>query len=255
MPSKADLQAVFDLKHGDLAAVGWSPRLRRRFGYFSPDDVYEALVDRLVTPGCTWMDVGCGRDLFPGNRRLAERLAARCGLLVGVDPAPTLAENPFVHERVSGALDELDDPRHFDLVTLRMVAEHVERPAQLAAALARCTRPGGRAVIYTVNRWSPVPLLTALVPFRMHQPIKRVLWRTETRDTFPTRFRMNTRRRLRSLLADAGFDEESFAYLDDCRTLGRFRALLLLELTAWAALRRLGLRYPESCLLGVYRRR
>lgn len=255
LPSTAALERVFRLKYGDLAAAGWSPRLRHRFGYFSPDDFYEALVDSLVTEGSSWVDVGCGRDLFPSNRPLAEQLSARAGRLVGVDPAPTLAENPYVHEKVHGMLDDLAGDAQFDLVTLRMVAEHVEEPARLVASLERLVRPGGRAVIYTVNRWSPVPVLTALVPFGLHQPVKRVLWRTEERDTFPTCFRMNTRRRLQGQLGAGGFDEECFAKLDDCRTFSRFRPLLWLELGLRTALRRVGLRYPESCLLGAYRRR
>ena len=93
--------------------------------------------------------------------------------------------------------------------------------------------------------------MTRLLPFWLHQPIKRLLWRTAAADTFPTRFEMNTRRRLASLLGDAGFDEARFGYLDDCRTLGRFRLGLWAELWLWRILRAIGLRYPENCLLGV----
>lgn len=254
LPDRAALEDVFRLKYGDLATTGWAPRMRHRFGYFTPDDVYEAMVARLVTPGATWLDVGCGRDIFPSNRPLARRLADRCGLLVGVDPAPTLAENTYLHERVHCTIDEFESEREFDLVTMRMVAEHVAEPERVVRSLARCTRPDGHVVVYTVNRFAPVPLLTALVPHRLHQPIKRVLWKTEPKDTFPTKFRMNTRRVLREQLGAGGFAEVAFAYLDDCRTLGRFRAGLLGELCLRRSLRWVGMRYPETCLLGVYRR-
>ena len=109
-------------------------------------------------------------------------------------------------------------------------------------------------VVYTVNRWSPVPLATSLIPFSLHQPVKRVLWRTDEKDTFPTCFRMNSRGKLRRLFAAQGFTEAGFAQLDDCRTFGRFRPLLFTELTIRAALRAIGLGYPERCLLGVYRK-
>ena len=42
-----------------------------------PDDVYEATIAKLVEPGCAWIDIGCGRDIFPGNYGLAKELAER----------------------------------------------------------------------------------------------------------------------------------------------------------------------------------
>ena len=253
-PDRAALLEIFRMKYGEPGSTGWGPAMRLRFDYFTPDDVYEGAVERLVTDGCAWLDVGCGRDLFPFNKQLSRVLADRAGLLVGVDPAPTLAENEFVHEAVHCTIDEFETEHSFDLVTLRMVAEHVEYPERVVNALANCTLPGSRVLIYTVNRFSPVPLMTSLVPFALHQPIKRVLWRTEAKDTFPTCFRMNTRSRLAEQLAAGGFEEVAFDYLDDCRTTARFRPLLWMELSLRRLLRAVGLRYPESCLLGLYRR-
>ena len=74
------------MKYGAPEQAGWGPRMRLRFGYFNPDDHYEAMVDRLVTPGSSWLDVGCGRKLIPSNVPLGEELSKRCGLLVGVGP-------------------------------------------------------------------------------------------------------------------------------------------------------------------------
>lgn len=253
LPSPAALAEVFRHKYGPPEACGDGPRQRWRHGYFNPDDWYEATLLGLVQPDTVWLDVGCGRELFPSNRPLAGLLAARCKRLVGVDPDPTLQENPFVHEKVAALFDTWDGGRRFDLVTLRMVAEHVADPARFVAAVGRALAPGGRVVVYTVNRWSPVPLLTALVPFRLRHPIKRFLWRTEAKDTFPTAFRMNTRARLAALFAAIGCREEAFARLDDCRALGRFALGRGLELGLWRLLRACGLGYPEACLLGVYR--
>ncbi len=248
------LAATFRLKYGQSGEFGWGPRMRARFGYFNPDDQYETLVATLVSNTTRWLDVGCGRDLFPSNRRLSRELASRCAFLTGVDPDDTLDQNPFVHAKAKVATEDFTTDRGFDLITMRMVAEHIAQPERVVATLARALNPGGRLVIYPVNRFSPVPLVTGLVPFKLHHPIKRILWRTEEQDTFPTCFKMNTRRRLQELTAAVGLREEAFAYLDDCRTFGRFRALLFGELTLWRLLKAVGLRYPENCLLGVYQR-
>ena len=103
-----------------------------------------------------------------------------------------------------------------------------------------------------MNQWSPVALATWLVPHRLHHPLKRLLWQTEECDTFPVEYRMNTRKRLAELFKGHGFRESSFSYLDDCRTFHRFRWLHRLELSAWRLLKRMRMKYPESCLLGVY---
>jgi 2-polyprenyl-3-methyl-5-hydroxy-6-metoxy-1,4-benzoquinol methylase len=48
---------------------------------------------------------------------------------------------PWVHEKVAGILDDYDGKGQFDLVTLRMVAEHVADPERACrASRARCGR-------------------------------------------------------------------------------------------------------------------
>ena len=247
------VKRVTTSKYGDRPA-GWGPALRARYGYATPDDVYEAAVDAAVKPGCRWLDVGCGRDVFPNHRPLAMRLASRCSELVGVDPDATIQENPFVHRRIQAPLESVKDAGVFDVITLRMVVEHVTDPVAFLSALARLAAPRGRVVVYTVNRWSPVAIATKLIPFRWHHGIKALLWDTEEADTFPVVYKMNTRSVLSLLFARAGFREAAFAYLDDCRTFARFRALNHAELAMWRALQRFGLHYPETCLLGVFER-
>src|SRR5882724_9265692 len=102
---------------------------------------------------------------------------------------------------------------------------------------ARLTRPGGRVIVYTINKWSPVPIITYLVPFRFHHLPKRLLWNSNQRDTFPVAYRMNTRSALCQVFGAHGFQESEFTYLDDCRTFAAFRALLILELCVWRGLR------------------
>jgi SAM-dependent methyltransferase len=251
-PPEADLERVFRLKHGDPRTTGWNPRRQFHFGYYTPDDFYEALVAGLVREGCVWVDVGGGRAVFPGNQALARELAGRCALLVGVDPSDTIEENPFLHQRVRTTVEEFRSPHRFDLATLRMVAEHITDPGRAAASLARLVRPGGKVVVYTVNKWSPVSVAAWVTPFWLHHPVKRLLWGTEERDTFPVSYKMNTRKHLLRLFERHGFRECSFLYLDDCRTFYRSKVLNLVELTLWRSLKAAGLKYPENCLLAVY---
>lgn len=253
-PTEADLAEMFLLKYGEPSRRGWAPRLWARHGYFTPDDVYEALIAKILVEGCAWADVGCGRDIFPSNRALARRLADRCGVLLGVDPDDNLDENPYVHERFKGTVEALRTDRTFDVVSLRMVAEHITDPAATLEALARLTRPGGKVVIYTVDHLSPLAIAARVAPSGLRDALKRFLWNVDERDTFPVAYRMNSRRRLARLFGAHGFREAYFARLDDCRTFYRLRPLHRLELASRSLLRSAGMGYPEACLLGVYER-
>jgi SAM-dependent methyltransferase len=250
--SRAELDAVFQEKYGSSGAVGWNPERRRRFGYFLPADVYECTVAKYVREGCDWVDVGGGHQIFPENPTLARRLAARSNTVVAVDPDPNVNENPFVSERHQMLLEDFRSDRQFDLATLRMVVEHVEKPPQFVASLRRLIKPGGVVIVFTVDKWAPLSVASAFTPFKVHHPVKRLFWGGEERDTFPVHYRMNTRADLRRVFASEGFQESAFAYLDDLSTFGAFHALGTLELRLWSAWRRLGLTYPERCLLGVY---
>ena len=260
MPTRADferfravdtaaLQRLTAAKYGD--PPGWGPGIRRRFGYYTPEEVYESVLERLITTGCRWLDVGGGRDPLPANRPLAKELSQRA-TLVGVDPDPAIQENPYAQVRVQGRVEDMETSE-FDVITARMVVEHVGDPGAFAGALRRLCARNGVVVLYTVNKWAPVSIVSSLIPFRFHQRIINFLW-GPGRETFPVEYRMNTRGDLSAVMRNAGFEESTFTYLDDCRTLGRFQFGNRLELLLWKSLNAIGLRYPETCLLGVYRR-
>lgn len=253
-PTRRDLLRIMRLRHGQLKGLGRGIRRQLRFGYFTPDEYYEALVDKLVKPGAYWLDVGCGRDVFPKNTRLAQRLASRCEFLMGVDPDRNVLDNRFVHDCACEPIESFHTDLRFDLITLRMVAEHLPDPDTTLARLAELTKPGGKVAVYTVNRWSPVSVAAYLTPHRLHHYVKYLLWRTEERDTFPVAYRMNTARQLNRVFARHGFGQVYFRVLDDCRTFARFHGLHFVELAARSGLHAAGLHYPENCLLGVYQR-
>jgi 2-polyprenyl-3-methyl-5-hydroxy-6-metoxy-1,4-benzoquinol methylase len=251
-PLTADIAALARLKYGDLAAGGWGPRLRSRFGYYTPDDWYEATVCALVTPQTDWLDVGCGRDLFPFNLPAARMLAARCRSLTGIDPSDNIDENTLLHDRAKCMLQDYVTDKRFDLITLRMVAEHITEPAVAIAALRHLLKPGGQVVIYTVYKYAPVSLIASLTPMSVHHAIKAIAWGAEEKDNFPTAYKMNTRSTLRLMFAQVGMTETQFYRLDDTRATSRWRLLNATELLLWRVFNMFGLAYPEHCLLGVY---
>lgn len=102
------------------------------------------------------LDVGCGGGI------LSEAMARHGAQVTGID----LAERPLkiakLHLLESGqsvdyqciAVDALaqQQPEHYDCVTCMEMLEHVPDPAQVVAACAQLTRPGGWVFFSTLNR-------------------------------------------------------------------------------------------------------
>jgi SAM-dependent methyltransferase len=198
------------------------------------------------------LEVGCGLRLFPTNHALAVELSRRCGRLVGIDESDNIRDNPYVHAYQQVFLENFKTDEVFDLITLRMVAEHVSDPDRLVTELTRLLAPGGRVVIYTVHRWSPVSIMAAITPMAVHHALKGLVWEAQQRDTFPVEYRMNTRKDLSFLFARFGLEEKSYRLLGDCRTFQKWKLTNLLELLVWKLLGSVGLTYPEVCVLATY---
>lgn len=254
LPSEAELARGFKEKYYRDGEPGWSPQLRERFGHYTPDDYYETLVGQLILPGSTWADIGCGRDIFPQNPVLAGQLASRCSYVFGIDPDDNVRENKMIQGYFQGLVEDCDTTREFDLVTLRMVAEHIVNPEAAMARIKKLLRPGGHVVIYTPYKWAPMSVIASAVPFGLHNPLKRLIWDSDARDTFPTAYKLNTHKDQLRHTGAVGLSESLYVELDDCRTLAAFRWLNTLELGLQRMLRRASMRYPERCILGVYRR-
>ncbi len=253
--TEESLESNRRVRYAGVDRLGWAPRRRASFGYFLPSEYYESLVSGCVTAETAWLDVGCGESLFPQNANLARDLSQRAKLLVGVDPSENVQRNPYVHERAMCMLEDYVTDHAFDLITLRMVAEHVTDPDRMIRAMARLLRTGGRVIVFTVNLYTPIAILSMLVPNRFHYAIKRRFWGGEEKDTFPTAYRMNTRRQLRRLFEVRGFTERCSMLVDDLSLFSRMYKLNYIELSVWKAFRRLGVRYPENCILAMYEKK
>ena len=197
-------------------------------------------------------DIGCGRDIFLANPQLAQDLVARAGYVFGIDPDPSIKENPFITEGFHGIVEDCRTERRFDIITMRMVAEHIVDPDRAIGKVAELLKPGGKLIVYTPHKWALMSIVASIIPFKWHHPLKRLLWDAEARDTFPTVYKLNTRNDLRKRMSSKGLVERYFRHLDDCRTFTRYRFINYAELSAQRALRSVGLHYLETCLLGVF---
>jgi len=162
------------------------------------------------------VDVGCGRGVFVdqmGQGRRLHDLRGERRKVIGLDVDPAAADNPVLDEfrLVTAQTWPLADDS-VDLVVCDWVLEHVQEPVLFVRELTRVLRPGGAFLARTVSRYSPVAVLSRVIPDRYHL---RVLARAQpdrlAQDVFPATYRMNSRRSLSALL-DADYDWSTSAH-------------------------------------------
>lgn len=180
--------------------------------------VERRLLDEALRPGAVALDAGCGRTTRLRDYR--DRIAR----LVGVDSDEAAGrENPFLDEFAPADLDEslpfAEDS--FDLVYANFVVEHLKYPERGFAEWRRVLRPGGRLVLLTTNRASPLMTAGDKLPQRARLAIKRRGAGAAERDVYPTLYLANTPQRLAAVVAAAGFEPVAVEYVG---TLHRYAA-------------------------------
>lgn len=175
-----------------------------RPGWRPTTDIYGALIADLVDDTTRVLDIGCGHaDLL---REPLER-AAR---VVGIDlDLAALQRNPAIRSAVMATAERLPfADASFDVVVLAWVLEHLERPVATFREIHRVLDRGGRVVFVTPNAWNYNAWLIRLVPNGLHPFFTRILYGRAAVDTFPTRYRFNSPRRIGSVLSRLGYVPE-----------------------------------------------
>jgi ubiquinone/menaquinone biosynthesis C-methylase UbiE len=168
-------------------------------------DRFSDVIHDHVRRGDVMLDAGCGSGrVFQYHFDEAQRPAR----IVGVDMTDEPAGNRNIDDAARADLAAL--PFHdatFDIAISSHVAEHLTQPERVFAELARVVKPGGRLLILTPNRWHYVTISSALLPHSVHLKFNSARG-VDAHDIFPTVYKANTARRLRSLYEGAGFEIE-----------------------------------------------
>lgn len=186
----------------EVAAGGFS-RVDGTVSFYSR---VQALLGELP-PGATVLDFGAGRGLAAEDpipfRRGLQELRGPGRRVIGADIDPVVLRNPRLDEGrvIDPTTGDLPvESASVDLVVSDFTFEHIEDPVATVAELDRVLKPGGWICARTPNRWGYIAVGARLVPNEMHVAALRHLQPQKgERDTFPTRYRMNTRRSLERL--------------------------------------------------------
>ncbi|HYM15434.1 MAG TPA: methyltransferase domain-containing protein [Dehalococcoidia bacterium] len=192
-----------------MPLVRWrKQQLRGRFyqpAFRGMYDRFSDVIHEYVRSGDLMLDAGCGSGrVFQYSFDASQRPR----LVVGVDVTDEPRGNHNLDAAARADLEALPlRDGVFDIAVSSHVAEHLTHPERVFAEIARVLKPGGRFLLLTPNRWHYVTVSSALLPHTFHLTYNR--WRgVDAHDIFPTVYRANTARRLRSLYRGAGFEVE-----------------------------------------------
>ena len=216
----------------------------------SRDDRFFAEISRWIREDAAVLDAGCGY-----NAEVLLRLRNGRRRLVGVSLEDRFEVEPPI--RIARANLEAIPMRDasFDLVTLRFVCEHLERPVEVFKEVRRILRDGGRAVLITPSFYYYPSLVAALVPYRLHRFFVTLAFGKSAYANFPTTYRMNTISDLRALAKAADLELDTLEPVRDYPSYLMFSPLLLRIGMAYERLvTRLRIRSLHACFLATFRK-
>ncbi len=152
------------------------------------DRLFRERILAYLQPESVVLDLGAGAGIV-SQMNFRGVPAQMCG----VDLDPRVVGNPMLDEgRVASATGIPYEDNRFDVVFSDNVLEHLEEPLQVFREVNRVLKPGGVFLFKTPNKYHYMPVIARLTPHVFHQYINRLRGRAEV-DTFPTRYRANSR--------------------------------------------------------------
>jgi SAM-dependent methyltransferase len=183
-------------------------------GFSHRDSTIEfyTLVNALVHPQATVLDVGAGRGAFLDDksayRRELRLLKGRVAEVIGIDRDPVVASNASL-DRHFVVADEGPIPladESVDIIVSDWTFEHVADPELFARELKRVLKVEGWICARTPNKWGLTGLGSRLLPNRIHPLLlKRLLPGRLGKDVFPVQYKLNTERAIREHFPSSDF--------------------------------------------------
>jgi SAM-dependent methyltransferase len=204
-------------------------KLRRRFyaESKSPFERFSQEAIGMVNSDSVVLHGGCGADSSIGFRTAAQAV-------IGVDLDRWICQNSDLDLALIGSLYHLPLPNQcVDIVAARWVLEHMAHPALFFHEVARVLRPCGHLVLLTTNQSHYLALTVRITPLRFQRWFISNVLGGDPNEVFPTFYRANSPRRVRSLAADAGLAEERLYMLEGAPSILKFSSISYLAGVAY----------------------
>jgi ubiquinone/menaquinone biosynthesis C-methylase UbiE len=216
----------------------WREQYLERFykgrpGWLNGSEEFHDLVRATIRPGAKILEIGSG----PSNA--SSRFLATLGELHGVDITPELLENDALASGKVGDGVSIPYPdATFDACVSNYVLEHVEKPREQLREIFRVLKPGGAYLFRTPNLVHYVALISGATPQWLHELVANRVrgLAAGSHAPYPTVYRMNTPRAVRSGAKEIGFEVETLRMVEKEPSYGMIARPVFLGLMAYERL-------------------
>ena len=162
-----------------------------------------------IKPESVVLDLGAGAGIVEQMN-----FRGKCARICGVDLDPRVVDNPMLDEGLVADGGRIPyGPDMFDVVFADNVLEHLDDPVQVFSEVRRVLKPGGVFLFKTPNKWHYMPTISRITPHSFHEYVNKIRGREEV-DTFPTRYRANSKGDVTRIAAQAGLQVHSIERIE-----------------------------------------
>jgi 2-polyprenyl-3-methyl-5-hydroxy-6-metoxy-1,4-benzoquinol methylase len=192
-------------------------------------EIWGETIKQQLSQPIRWLDSGCGwrllgKDLEP----LENELVMRAQTVVGVDlDLSHLGKHLNISHRACASLEALPFASgSFDLITCNMVLEHLSDPLPIFQELSRVLAPGGTFMVHTPNTRNYLVFANIIAKKILPRSLIFKLMHDgrATDDIYPTFYRANNAKVLRTVGKSANLEPESVRFLVHPQPYSRFFA-------------------------------
>jgi ubiquinone/menaquinone biosynthesis C-methylase UbiE len=237
-----------------LYKIYWRLEARIVPGLRSSQFEYAETLETLLAPGCTWLEVGCGRRPMPEwMPKQQARALALAGRVFGIDQDLKSLKDHTAYPGVAVASGyQMPFPAgHFDVLSANMVVEHIEQPERLLAEVRRLLKPHGRFIFHTPNHKSIPIRMATLFPQSLKEIIIRILENRKSEDVFPTFYRLNSRATVEKAAENAGMRVVKLAFVNSSAMTAVLVPACIVELLWLRRIAQPGFEHWRTNIIGV----
>jgi len=174
----------------------------------------------------------------------------------GIDPDKRVMRNPFLDNAVIGYGESMPQFENgsIDVVISDNVLEHIGNPGDLFKEIHRVLKPGGYFISKSPNKYYYVAAISKFTPYFIHKIINKKRGR-KYEDTFPTHYKLNTKKAQLKHALNAGFKVvEFFSVEGRPEYLRHFGPVYLLGVAYERLVNKLNLNFLKAVNISVFRK-